>query len=207
MGTRIKICGFTRPDQARRAAEYGADAVGLVFYPPSPRNVSPEQAAAICEVLPPFVTPVGLFVDADPDLVRDVLRQVPLALLQFHGDETPDYCRQFDLPFIKAVRVKPGLDLVQYARNFSQSRGLLLDAYVAGTPGGTGERFDWSLIPPLLGTPVVLSGGLDPENVGQAVKAVHPWAVDVSSGVESGKGNKDLAKIKAFIDGVRNADV
>ena len=206
MRTRIKICGFTRPDQARRAAEYGADAVGLVFYPPSPRNVSPEQAAAICEVLPPFVTPVGLFVDADPDLVRDVLRQVPLALLQFHGDETPDYCRQFDLPFIKAVRVKPGLDLVQYARNFSQSRGLLLDAYVAGTPGGTGERFDWSLIPEGFGRPLVLSGGLDADNVAEAVRRVRPWAVDVSSGVESAKGIKDAAKIAAFIAGVRHAD-
>jgi len=207
MRTRIKICGFTREDQLAQAARLGVDAVGLVFYPPSPRNVSIEQAQVLCRAVPPFVTTVGLFVDAPEEQVREVLRQVPLTLLQFHGDETPAYCQQFGLPYIKAVRVKPGLDLLQYATDFASARGLLLDAYVAGVPGGTGERFDWTLIPANLPLPVVLSGGLDPENVTKAINNVRPWAVDVSSGVEQGKGNKDLAKMAAFIDGVRNADV
>ena len=207
MRTRIKICGFTRVDQLLQATQLGVDAVGLVFYPPSPRNVSIEQAQALCRSVPPFVTAVGLFVDATEEQVREVLRQVPLTLLQFHGDETPAYCQQFGLPYIKAVRVKPGLDLLQYATDFASARGLLLDAYVAGVPGGTGERFDWTLIPANLPLPVVLSGGLDPDNVTEAINNVRPWAVDVSSGVEQGKGNKDLAKMAAFIDGVRNADV
>lgn len=207
MRTRIKICGFTREDQLAQAAQLGVDAVGLVFYPPSPRNVSIEQAQVLCRAVPPFVTTVGLFVDAPAEQVREVLRQVSLTLLQFHGDETPAYCQQFGLPYIKAVRVKPGLDLLQYATDFASARGLLLDAYVAGVPGGTGERFDWTLIPANLPLPVVLSGGLDPENVTEAINNVRPWAVDVSSGVEQGKGNKDLAKMAAFIDGVRNADV
>lgn len=207
MRTRIKVCGFTRHDQARTAAELGADAVGFVFYPPSPRNVASNIAAEICTILPPFVTTVGLFVDEDAEVVRSVLQQVPLTLLQFHGDESPDYCTQFGLPFIKAVRVKPGLDLLQYARDFQKARGLLLDAYVPGVPGGTGERFDWSLIPQNLDMPIILSGGLEPSNVEHAVRSVRPWAVDVSSGVESGKGIKDAAKMSAFINGVRNADV
>ncbi|MEN9455663.1 MAG: hypothetical protein RL210_1182 [Pseudomonadota bacterium] len=207
MRTRIKICGFTRADQLLQATQLGVDAVGLVFYPPSPRNVSIEQAHVLCRAIPPFVTVVGLFVDAPAEQVREVLRQVPLTLLQFHGDETPAYCQQFGWPYIKAVRVKPGLDLLQYATDFVSARGLLLDAYVAGVPGGTGERFDWTLIPADLPLPVVLSGGLDPETVTEAINSVHPWAVDVSSGVEQGKGNKDLAKMAAFIDGVRNADV
>lgn len=207
MRTRIKVCGFTREDQLAQAAQLGVDAVGLVFYPPSPRNVSIEQAQVLCRAVPPFVTTVGLFVDAPAEQVREVLRQVPLTLLQFHGDETPAYCQQFGLPYIKAVRVKPGLDLLQYATDFASACGLLLDAYVAGVPGGTGERFDWTLIPADLPLPVVLSGGLDPENVTEAINNVRPWAVDVSSGVEQGKGNKDLAKMAAFIDGVRNADV
>ena len=207
MRTRIKVCGFTREDQLAQAAQLGVDAVGLVFYPPSPRNVSIEQAQVLCRAVPPFVTTVALFVDAPEEQVREVLRQVPLTLLQFHGDETPAYCQQFGLPYIKAVRVKPGLDLLQYATDFASARGLLLDAYVAGVPGGTGERFDWTLIPANLPLPVVLSGGLDPDNVTEAINNVRPWAVDVSSGVEQGKGNKDLAKMAAFIDGVRNADV
>lgn len=207
MRTRIKICGFTRADQLLQATQLGVDAVGLVFYPPSPRNVSIEQAHVLCRAIPPFVTVVGLFVDAPAEQVREVLRQVPLTLLQFHGDETPAYCQQFGWPYIKAVRVKPGLDLLQYATDFVSARGLLLDAYVAGVPGGTGERFDWTLIPADLPLPVVLSGGLDPETVTEAINSVQPWAVDVSSGVEQGKGNKDLAKMAAFIDGVRNADV
>ena len=207
MRTRMKICGFTRADQLLQATQLGVDAVGLVFYPPSPRNVSIEQAHVLCRAIPPFVTVVGLFVDAPAEQVREVLRQVPLTLLQFHGDETPAYCQQFGWPYIKAVRVKPGLDLLQYATDFVSARGLLLDAYVAGVPGGTGERFDWTLIPADLPLPVVLSGGLDPETVTEAINSVHPWAVDVSSGVEQGKGNKDLAKMAAFIDGVRNADV
>lgn len=207
MRTRIKICGFTRVDQLLQATHLGVDAVGLVFYPPSPRNVGIEQAQALCRTVPPFVSVVGLFVDAPAEQVREILQQVPLTLLQFHGDETPAYCQQFGLPYIKAVRVKPGLDLLQYATDFASARGLLLDAYVAGVPGGTGESFDWTLIPADLPLPVVLSGGLAPENVAEAISRVHPWAVDVSSGVEQGKGNKDLARMAAFIDGVRNADV
>jgi len=158
-------------------------------------------------VLPPFITSVGLFVNATVEAVKDTLREVRLDLMQFHGDETPEYCMQFGVPFIKAVRVRPGLDLLQYARDFHHAKALLLDAYVDGTQGGTGQTFDWSLIPRNLPLPVVLSGGLTPDNVCEAVREVRPWAVDVSSGVESSKGIKDAAKIAAFISGVRNADV
>ena len=205
MRTRIKICGFTRVDQLQEAAALGVDAVGLVFYEPSPRYVTVEQARSLCAALPPFVTAVGLFVDAPAEQVQAVLRQVPLTLLQFHGDETPAYCEQFALPYIKAVRVKPGLDLLQYATNFASARGLLLDAYVAGVPGGTGERFDWSLIPSVLPLPLILSGGLHAGNVAEAIRRVRPWAVDVSSGVEAAKGIKDAARITEFVAGVQNA--
>lgn len=205
MKTRIKICGITRIEDGLAAARLGADAIGLVFYAPSPRAVSLAQARAIVDALPPFVTTVGLFVNADAGRVREVLAAVPLQMLQFHGDETPEFCSGFDRPFLKAVRVRPGVDLLQCTKDFHGASGLLLDAWVEGLRGGTGATFDWSLVPRQLPLPVVLSGGLDPGNVEAAVRAVRPWAVDVSSGVESAKGIKDAAKIEEFINGVRDA--
>jgi len=211
--TRVKICGITRVEDALAAANSGADAIGLVFYERSPRHVVIAQAAQLAAALPPFVSVVGLFVDAEAALVREVLASVPLDLLQFHGDESPEYCAQFARPFLKAIRVKAGVDLLQCAARFHAAKGLLLDAHVEGIPGGTGATFDWSLIPPRLPLPVILSGGLDAENVASAIKQVRPYAVDVSSGVESGKGIKDAAKIARFIQEVhfmqeiRQADV
>jgi len=206
MRTRIKICGITSVDDGLAAANAGADAIGLVFYPKSPRFVEPERAAAIARAMPPFVTVVGLFVNAEAATVREILSAVPLHLLQFHGDEDAAYCRQFDRPYLKAARMGPGFDLVQYAASFGSAQALLLDAFVDGYGGG-GKTFDWSMIPPGLPRPIVLSGGLDPDNVAEAVRRVRPPAVDVSSGVEAAKGVKDHAKIAAFIAGVRNADV
>ena len=204
MRTRIKICGITRAEDAAAAAKNGADAIGLVFYPPSPRNIEAEQARAISLSLPPFVAAVGLFVNPTRAEVERVLRTCPLALLQFHGDEDPAFCADFGLPYIKAARVRPGFDLIQYLSSYRAARGWLLDAYDDRLQGGTGASFDWSLIPRDLARPVILSGGLTPENVGAAVKQVRPWAVDVSSGVEAAKGIKDAAKIAAFITGVEN---
>lgn len=189
------------------AVRLGAHAIGLVFYAPSPRAVTPAQARSIINALPPFVTTVGLFVNADAQMVRETVAVAPVQLLQFHGDETPEFCGGFALPYLRAVRVRAETDLLQYAREFSAAKGLLLDAYVEGLRGGTGATFDWSLIPRQLPLPVVLSGGLEPGNVEAAVRAVRPWAVDVSSGVESAKGIKDAVKIEQFINGVRNADV
>jgi phosphoribosylanthranilate isomerase len=204
--TAVKICGVTRVEDALAAARCGARAIGLVFYRPSPRYVDPEAAARIVEALPPFVTPVGLFVDADAAEVEAVCDRVGIQLIQFHGAESPAFCDQFDLPYMKAVRVRPEVDLLQYARDFDGAQALLLDAYQEGLHGGTGATFDWALIPPSLPLPIVLSGGLNPDNVSDAVRRVQPWAVDVSSGVESSKGIKDAAKIAAFISGVRNVD-
>lgn len=202
---RVKICGITRVEDALACARLGADAIGLVFYAPSPRHVSVAQARAIMAALPPFITTVGLFVDAPPAEVQGMLAQLPLDMLQFHGDETPEYCRVFGRPYLKALRVKPGSDLVQYASAFAEAKGLLLDAHVEGIVGGTGQAFDWSLIPAHLPLPVVLSGGLSPANVTAAIGRVRPAAVDVSSGVEAAKGIKDADKIAAFMQGVRNA--
>lgn len=204
--TRIKICGITRPEDARTAVELGADALGLVFHAPSPRCVSVEQAWEIARVVPPFVTLVGLFVNETKLTVRRVMEAVPIQLLQFHGDEEESFCRSFHAPYIKAARVRPGLDLVKYAVSYPSAQGLLLDAYVEGYGGG-GKTFDWSLIPPRLPLPLILSGGLDAGNVAEAVHAVRPWAVDVSSGVEAAKGIKDAEKVAAFIAGVRDGDV
>ena len=203
--TAIKICGITREQDALAAAHCSANAVGFVFYAKSPRAVTPTRAAGLMRVLPPFVTSVALFVDADAEVVKHTLAIARADLLQFHGDESPAYCRQFGVPYLKALRVRPGVDLLQYARDYHDACGLLLDAYVEGTHGGTGATFDWALIPKNLPLPVVLSGGLTPENVIAAIKAVRPWAVDVSSGVEFAKGIKDAAKIAAFATGVRNA--
>lgn len=201
--TRSKICGITRVEDGLAAAQYGADAIGLVFYPPSPRHVSTAQAAAIAAALPPFVTTVGLFVNPDAADVRAALGALRLDLLQFHGDETPAFCASFGVPYLKAVRVKPGVDLIQYAIRFRGAKGLLLDAFVEGKAGGTGESFDWKLIPDDLPLPVILSGGLGPANVKAAIEQVRPWAVDVSSGVEASKGIKDAARIAVFMREVR----
>lgn len=207
MSTAVKICGITRIEDALAAAHHGAHAIGLVFYATSPRYVEPEAAAAIVRALPPFVTAVGLFVDAGEDEVRRVSVRSGVQLLQFHGAETPEFCARIGMPYMKAAQVRPEVDLLQYARSYDGAKALLLDAYHADLHGGTGATFDWSLIPQSLPLPVVLSGGLNPENVGEAIRRVRPWAVDVSSGVEARKGIKDAAKIAAFIAGVRHEDV
>jgi phosphoribosylanthranilate isomerase len=211
--TRVKVCGITRSADARAAAEAGADAIGLVFYPPSPRYLSVERAVEIRDALPPFVQTVALFVNPDAAQVAQVIGRLKPAAMQFHGEETPQFCAQFGVPWIKAVRVKSEareVDLLEYLRPFSGAMGWLLDSHVEAY-GGVGERFDWSLVPGALRNggdkPLILSGGLARENVGKAVRRVRPWGVDVSSGVESAKGIKDAAKIAAFIAEVRNADV
>lgn len=203
--TRIKICGLTREADMTAAVAAGADAVGLVFYPPSPRFVGLDAARALARQVPPFVSLVGLFVNADPQTVRDTLAAVPLQVLQFHGDEDEAYCRQFGRPYLKAARVTPGMDLIQYAESFGSAQAVLLDAFVEGYGGG-GKVFDWSLIPPSLAASVVLSGGLNANNVGDAIRCVRPAAVDVSSGVEWRPGLKDIGMIRAFVDAVRAAD-
>jgi phosphoribosylanthranilate isomerase len=205
--TRIKICGITRVEDAQAAAHSGADAIGLVFHEKSPRYVTLQQAARLAAALPPFVTVVGLFVDVSADYVHAVLEEVPLDLLQFHGEETPDFCASFGRPYIKAIRVRAGLDLVQCASAYAGAQGLLLDAWVQGIPGGTGHAFDWGLIPRDLALPVILSGGLNPGNVAEGIRGVRPYAVDVSSGVEAQKGIKDAAKIAAFIKEVKDIDL
>jgi len=203
--TRIKICGLTREEDVDAAVAAGADAIGLVFYPPSPRYLTVERAAALARRIPPFVDVVGLFVNETAAVVRAVCEAVPINILQFHGDEDAAYCRQFARPYLRAARVRPGLDLVEFARSFPDARGLLLDAFVEGYGGG-GHVFDWTLIPPGLPGFLVLSGGLDAANVGAAVERVRPVAVDVSSGVEMSKGIKDHSKIAAFVAAVRKAD-
>lgn len=202
--TRAKICGITRIEDALSCARLGADAIGLVFYPPSPRHVSLAQARVIAHSLPPFITSVALFVNPSEDEVETVLREVRPDVLQFHGSETPEFCARFGVPWLKALRVQAGLNLVEYAARYHQAQGLLLDAFVEGQAGGTGSTFDWTLIPAALPLPVVLSGGLDADNVATAIRQVKPWAVDVSSGAEAAKGIKDAAKIAAFMQGVRN---
>ncbi|MDP1651157.1 MAG: phosphoribosylanthranilate isomerase [Rhodocyclaceae bacterium] len=204
--TRIKICGITRAIDLAAALNAGADAVGFVFYPPSPRALSLEAAAALARNVPPFVTRVGLFVNAEAAVVQETLAAVPLDLLQFHGDEDAAYCAQFGRPYLKAARVRPGLDLLEFAHAYRSAQGLLLDAWVEAY-GGVGQSFDWCLIPEGLPLPIVLSGGLHAANVAEAVVKTRPWAVDVSSGVEVAKGIKDIDKIATFIAAVRTADV
>ncbi|MDP3031341.1 MAG: phosphoribosylanthranilate isomerase [Rhodocyclaceae bacterium] len=203
--TRIKICGITRAIDLDAALGAGVDAVGFVFYPPSPRALSLELAAALARRVPPFVTRVGLFVNAESSSVRETLAAVPVDLLQFHGEEDAKYCEQFGLPYLKAARVRPQLDLLEFARAYPTAQGLLLDAWVEAY-GGIGQSFDWSLIPQELPLPLVLSGGLHAGNVAEAVTKIRPWAVDVSSGVEVAKGIKDAEKIAAFVAAVRTAN-
>lgn len=203
--TRVKLCGITRLEDGLVAAQAGADAIGLVFYAKSPRNVGLADAAHIVHALPPFVTSVALFVNPLAEEVDAVLRRVRPDVLQFHGDEPAEFCRSFGVPYLKAIRVRPELDLLQFAALYADAQGLLLDAWSAAAHGGTGERFDWNLIPADLPKPLILAGGLSPDNVRFAVETVKPWAVDVSSGVEISKGIKDAALIAAFMKEVKNA--
>ena len=217
--TRVKICGITRVGDGLAAARQGADAIGLVFWSGTPRFVEVGRAREIADALPPFVTKVALFVNPDAADVRAILAAVAIDVIQFHGTETPDFCRAFGRPYLKAVHMKDGVDLLEYAALYQDAAGLLFDSFWPGDlPGGTGRAFDWSRLSPAvrakLPAPVILSGGLDPSNVTAAIRTVHPWAVDVSSGVEERddagkprKGLKDAARIAAFIEGVRNADV
>ncbi len=206
MVTRIKICGITRPEDAQQAAKLGVDAIGLVFYGPSPRNVDTQQACAVVNALPPFITPVGLFVNATADEVQGVLDRVNLDLLQFHGDESPEFCACFNRPYIKAIRMREDVDLQIEVDRYAQARGLLLDAYHPALPGGTGESFEWARAPGDLPASVILAGGLDAGNVGEAIRTVQPYAVDVSGGVEAEKGVKDWGKMADFVAAVRIAD-
>lgn len=204
--TRVKICGLTRLDDINAAVQAGADAIGLVFHPTSPRAVTIEQAAALCWSLPPFVTAVGLFVDASAATINATLAQVPLDVLQFHGDEAPAFCASFGRRWIKALRMRPGIDLAAERERFSGADGLLLDAYDPGRAGGTGQCFDWARIPPNLAPTIVLAGGLTPLNVAAAITQVQPYGVDVSGGVEATRGCKDSQLIFAFMQGVRDGD-
>ncbi|MEH6470586.1 MAG: phosphoribosylanthranilate isomerase [Halopseudomonas sp.] len=206
MRTRVKICGLTQAEDARQVALVGADSIGLVFYDPSPRAVSIEQAQQICAALPAFITVTALFVDEQPQRIQQILQQVPIDLLQFHGDESAGFCRQFDKPYIKALRVRPELNLQQQAECYHDARGLLCDAYKPGVPGGTGETFDWQLLEATLPLPVILAGGLTVDNIAQAIAEVGPQAVDVSGGVEAAKGIKDIELVKRFIEEVARAD-
>lgn len=203
--TRIKICGITRVEDARAAVSLGADALGLVFYPPSARCLDVDRAREIARAVPPFVTRVALFVNECDETIRRVLDEVPVDCLQFHGEETEAQCRRYGRPYVKAARMKPGIDLLECARSFASAQGLLLDSHVPGY-GGAGQAFDWSLIPRDLPVPIILSGGLDASNVARAVRIVRPWAVDVSSGVEVAKGIKDARRMAEFIAGVRDGD-
>jgi phosphoribosylanthranilate isomerase len=203
--TRIKICGLSRPADVDAAVDAGADAIGLVFYAASPRHVDLPRAAELARRLPPFVTPVGLFVNAAPAVLAEAVAAIPNLLLQFHGDETPEDCRTPRRPYLRAARMAPGLDLLDFASCYPDAQALMLDAHVEGYGGG-GKVFDWSLIPRNVPLPVVLSGGLHAGNVIEGIFRVRPWAVDVSSGVESAKGIKDAAAIRRFCDAVREAD-
>jgi phosphoribosylanthranilate isomerase len=206
MRTRVKICGFTRVEDAVYAAHQGADAIGLVFYAPSPRNVTIEQAINIINALPAFTTVVALFVDESEAKIRDVLKQMPIDCLQFHGDESASACRLYGKRYIKAVRMQANTDIAQLTEQYHDSAGLLLDAYHPDTKGGTGQSFDWALIPKQCALPIILAGGLDATNAKQAIQAVRPYALDVSSGVESSRGIKDALKVAAFIQQVNESD-
>jgi len=204
--TRIKICGITRLEDAQAVTASGADAIGLVFYADSPRAVTTDQAADIAAVVPPFISVVALFVNEPAASIERILSRVPIDLIQFHGDEAPEFCQQFGRPWIKALRVRPGLDIASACRQYRRARGVLLDSWQEGVPGGTGHTFDWRLGAGDLSLPVVLAGGLHEGNVGNAIRALRPGAVDVSGGVESAPGVKDALRIQRFIAAVRVAD-
>lgn len=204
--TRVKICGITSVDDALLAVRSGADAIGLVFYEPSPRYVDIQRAAEIAASIPPFVTIVALFVNASVEQVNQVLADVPVGLLQFHGDESPAFCEQFERPYIKALRMKADVDVTVACRQYQSAQGVLLDAYRKGVPGGTGECFDWQAIPDGLSQPIVLAGGLQSSNVAEAIGVVRPASVDVSGGVEASLGVKDPRKVIEFINQVNLAD-
>ncbi|MFU8789405.1 MAG: phosphoribosylanthranilate isomerase [Methylobacter sp.] len=206
MRTRVKICGFTRVEDAVCAARLGVDAIGLVFYPPSPRHVDIGQAIKIVNALPAFVSVVALFVDEQESRIREVLAQVPIDCLQFHGDESGEACRLYGKRYMKALRMQDGIDIPALAQHYHDASALLLDAYHPGEKGGTGNRFDWNRIPEQCALPLVLAGGLDAGNARQAVQTVRPYALDISSGVEAGKGLKDALKMAAFIDEVNEGD-
>ena len=206
MRTRVKICGITRVEDGAAAVERGADAIGLIFYRPSPRYVTLEQARRIVAATPAFVSTVAVFVNPSREGVETVVRECGVTLLQFHGDETPDFCSGFSRPYIKAARIRPGLDLLKYLSPHTAARAWMLDAFHEDLWGGTGGAFDWGLVPREAAKPVILSGGLTADNVAEAVRRVRPYAVDVSSGVEASKGIKDAAKIAAFIGAVRRED-
>ena len=207
MRCRVKVCGVTSVADVQMLCAAGVDAVGLVFYAKSKRNVSIEQASAICRAVSPFVTTVGLFLDADADFVREVLAAVPLDVLQFHGSESPDYCRQFPRPYLKAVGMK-GLaeGFTTYADRYADAQGFLVDSHAPGAAGGTGEIFDWTQVPQHYAKPIILAGGVNPENVAEAMRTTQVYAVDVSSGVESAAGIKDAAKVVAFMQAVTAAE-
>lgn len=206
MRTRVKICGITNKRDAMLAVEQGADALGFVFYPPSPRYVVLDLAAAIIAELPPFVTTVGLFVNADREEIACAIELAKIDLIQFHGNECADYCATQGRPWIKAVRMRDDVDVNQAARDYSAASALLLDAYSPGVPGGTGESFDWDRIPSELSHKIILAGGLTADNVTEAIRHSRPYAVDVSGGVEASKGIKDADKIARFMRGVRVAE-
>ncbi|WP_455208531.1 phosphoribosylanthranilate isomerase [Kaarinaea lacus] len=204
MRTRVKICGITRAQDAIKAVEFGADAIGLVFYDKSPRAVTIDDARVIIQKIPPFVSVVGLFVDPSPKDVAAVLHRVSLDLLQFHGNELPSECSAYGKPYIKAITMRDGVDIAAQVNRYATARGILLDTYDPKLPGGTGRVFDWSTIPKGLSKPIILAGGLTPENVWQAITKVRPFAVDVSGGVEADKGIKDVEKMAAFMRGVQS---
>lgn len=206
MRTRIKICGITRPEDAIAAGHAGADAIGLVFYDRSPRRVDEAQAAAVIAALPPFVSVVALFVDAPEARIRHLIDTLRIDLLQFHGDEAPEACRNHGRPYLKAIRMRPDVDLRVEAARYHDAAALLLDTYREGIPGGTGESFGWQPLPAEIGHPVLLAGGLRPDNVGGAIRIVRPYGVDVSGGVEVAGGIKDAGRIRAFVAAVAAAD-
>ena len=206
MISRVKICGITRLQDAQEAIAAGASALGFVFYAPSPRYIDPESAACIIAALPPFVTTTALFVDEDPELVASIVAQTQVDLLQFHGAEDQNYCSQFGMPFIKALRVQEGMDIAAAVANYPSARAVLLDTYVKGVPGGTGAVFNWQLIPEQMRSQIILAGGLDVANVAAAIQVVRPFAVDVSGGLEAQKGIKCLDKINAFMAEVNRAN-
>lgn len=206
MNTRIKICGITRPQDALTATHLGADALGLVFFNGSKRCITIEQARNITAVIPPFISVVGLFVNENADSIQQILTHIPIEILQFHGDESPEFCRQFHRPYLKAIRVRSHEDIIHATQHYPDARGILLDAHIEGTYGGTGQPFDWSLLPTQWDNNWILAGGLNPHNITQALITTGATAVDVSSGVESAAGIKNTEKIESFINAIRQAN-